>query len=261
MDEEDERILDRLQSRSVDQPKSLIAILAERRKATKSIYCFGPSAIPAASAKPARPAVVAAAVSTPSTSGGIDLLGSILASQSQLKQFGKTPEAPRPSSSANRSTNSSNRQLAAILASQATLTRLGLQQGDTNNQTSAGSSSTGQSTAPEGQSTSGSRGTSDASSGVDHKNASSRTGNGGDDPERNRNGRKIKSDPEDATDNSEESEGREEEDVDLYSDIESMEEEQPVPSSTTTVEQSHPVTEVIVFSSGFLKFQSNLSRF
>ena len=130
--DEDDDIINRLTSRSAtSSSKSLIARLAERRKAAKSVYCFTPAGI--SQAAPRAPvASCSSSNNNSSTGGGADLLGSILASQSQLKQFGKScfsssssacsapPPRPRHCFS-----SSNSRVLGAILASQATLSRLG----------------------------------------------------------------------------------------------------------------------------------------
>lgn len=240
----------------------MIAQLAESRKAQKSIYAFGPVASISVPVRPARPSVP----NPSSQPGNPDLLGSILASQTQLTTFGKDAEAtrPRPRNLAN-----SNRVLGAILASQATLSRLdesarfmeqsrkphvpnscvkpenissksrspvkncGTRQSDATDQNTTSSTSR--------QSTS--EGTSNGSHPVaSHSNGQSSgeltSGNGksggsdgnGEDPNWNR---KKKTDPEDKK------EDPEEEDVDLYSDIESVDEENDQPESLPKNEVSN----------------------
>lgn len=217
----------------------MIAKLAESRKAQKSIYSFGPVATISVPAKPA------AVPSTSSQSANPDLLGSILASQTQLL----APTAPtrsKPKHSA-----SSNRVLGAILASQATLNRLdetikslgkprespsiksdrsarptaiitcghsrptdAADQGSTSS-TNGENPSQGSSKSNSETPTSNARRTNGRSGGEASGNGLP-SGNGGEDPNWNR---KKKSDPEDKKD-----EAADEEDVDLYSDIESVEE-------------------------------------
>ena len=232
----------------IKETKSLIAKLAESRKVKKSIYDFGPVAL--SSAKPGKPFVAA---TSSVSSANPDLLGSILASQVQLSEFGKPPDAARTKI---RAPSNSSRVLAAILASRATLDRLdediarlqsssqykpiaapskdvdqrsGRQQSsdqqgnqssnNSNNrqQSTGGNSSTNQSNATESNGQTG--GTNGSSSNNCGANGGS-DGNG-DDPNRNQK-KKVDSGPKenDAVDDNDK-----EEDVDLYSDIESVEEE------------------------------------
>ena len=225
----------------------MIAKLAEGRKAQKSIYAFGPVASISVPVRATVPKV------TPQ-SGNPDLLSSILASQTQLTTFGKSTEVIRPSRPRNAN---SNRVLGAILASQATLSRLDetiqlLGQSQERKTTKPEqpkpaesrkplkSCTTRQSDATDQGSNSSSNHHQTPSEGSTHndhpatvrsngQSGGENSGNGisggsdgnGEDPNRNR---KKKSDPEDKKDDIDD------EDVDLYSDIESIEEEnEPLP--------------------------------
>lgn len=183
--------------------------------------------------------------------GNPDLLGSIFASQTQLATFGKSTETLRPSKPRN---TSSNRVLGAILASQATLSRLDetIQRlGESkeqitkkpdqpkpiqsrqpvrscttrqNDATDQGSNSSSNHQAPSGEGTTNNNDHPAAARSNGQSTGENSGGNGisggsdgnGEDPNWNR---KKKSDPEDKKDDADE------EDVDLYSDIESVEEE------------------------------------
>lgn len=221
----------------------MIAKLAESRKAKKSIYSFGPVAAISAPVKASVPSFT-------SSSGNPDLLGSILASQSQLSTFGKSTEAIRP-----KPKNSSNRVLGAILASQATLSRLDetirlMEQSSepqtstictklnlstpertakncSNRQSDATDKNSNTSTNHQCSSERSSNGndhsadqshnqTSGETSGNGISNSNGGSGDGNDDPNHNK---KKKKDPDDKKDDN-----TDEEDVDLYSDIESVEE-------------------------------------
>lgn len=236
------------------EPKSLIAKLAESRKAQKSIYSFGPVAMAAVSVPAVKPAVP----STSSQSGSADLLGSILASQTQLTTFGKEPQLPR--SKPRSLTSNSSRVLGAILASQATLSRLDetiksltqtrtsapVRKSDRSQPTDAADQGTSTANHPtSSQGSSNSNPTSDAltnhagrcSNGGEPSGNGLPSGNGGngEDPDWNK---MKKSDPEDKKD---ESAADESEDIDLYSDIESVEEEEtdPVEPQLKTEEVHH----------------------
>lgn len=253
-DDEDESIRNLISPKK--EPKSLIAILAESRKAQKSIYSFAPSVAMSVPVKSSAPKL------SSSSTGNPDLLGSILASQTQLTTFGKTEVTrPRP-----RNTNS-NRVLGAILASQATLSRLDEtlnrlgqqhQAASTNKpkpnqaQKPQKSNSTHQSDSTDQGSNSStnqqSRSSKEESSNSNSNNHGSTRSNGqpsgetlssngngfsggddgsGEDPNRDQ---KKKSDPDDKKDDVDE------EDVDLYSDIESIEEENHPPEILSKIE-------------------------
>lgn len=238
------------------RPRSLIAQLAEGRKAQKSIYSFGPVA--AVPVKASAPSLGNRSSENP------DLLGSILACQSQLTTFGKSAEVVR---SKPRNTNS-NRVLGAILASQATLNRLdetlrcleqrnqavcsashkpkaittqkstkissvppsdSTGQGSSTDQQQSGGSSNGESSSTKG----GLAGTQTNGQSCGEATANSNGVSGGDDgngEDRNQD-RKKKPQPEDKKDD-------EEDDVDLYSDIESNEEENDPPDGLPKIEVS-----------------------
>ncbi len=221
----------------------MIAKLAESRKAQKSIYAFGPVAAISAPVRAAAVPKLAPQLGNP------DLLGSIFASQTQLATFGKSTETLRPSKPRN---TSSNRVLGAILASQATLSRLDetIQRlGESkeqkakkpdqpkptqsrqpvkscttrqNDATDQGSNSSSNHQAPSERTTNNDPSAAAQSNG--QSTGENSGGNGvsggsdgnGEDPNWNR---RKKSDPEDKKDDADE------EDVDLYSDIESVEEE------------------------------------
>lgn len=261
-DDEDESIRNLISPRK--RPKSLIAQLAEGRKAQKSIYSFGPAAAINVPVKTSAPSLGSRSSENP------DLLGSILASQSQLTTFGKSAEVIRPKP---RNTNS-NRVLGAILASQATLSRLdetircqeqknqtacpsgnilkpilaqkpartgNVSQNDStgqgsssspNQQTSSGASSKGESSSSTSGSDSIGTRTNGQSSGEATANGNGISGGddgNGEDPNQ---GRKKKSQPEDKKDDVDE------EDVDLYSDIESVEDENDPPDVLPKIEVS-----------------------
>lgn len=223
MSSEDEAVSNLL--RPKEEPKSLIAKLAESRKAKKSIFSYGPIALSAAS-----PVKTSVLKQPPVTSAGTsDLLGSILASQEQLSSFGREPREPaRPRP------RQSSRVLGAILASQATLNLLdgeiqlakegrrqpartcSVRQGDTGGQgSSSNQQSSSNSSTVSANPASQSNGTSTGPS-FSVPDGSSGCGGSGDDPDRNGKKKLVPDDKKEDAD---------EEDVDLYSDIESVEEE------------------------------------
>ena len=184
------------------KPKSLIAILAERRKAHKSIHSFAPNAIPSAPVRTTKPSI-------PSCGGSSDLLGDILASQTQLKRFGKA-ESPVNSPPVRAVTS---RVLSAILASKDTLSRLDrdlerLTKSVNNGSDSATSSGQKQQCASGSRSSQqpGSNSRQPLQSGPPARNGAS---NGGDDPDGNR--RKRKAEPDDKPEDGDEEEPAEEE--------------------------------------------------
>jgi hypothetical protein len=197
-----------------------------------------------------------------SCTGNPDLLGSILASQTQLTTFGKTEVIrPRP-----RNTNS-NRVLGAILASQATLSRLdetlsrlgqehqvasanklkpnqsqkplknsqtlpsdSTDQGSNSSTNQQSHSSTAESSNSSSNNLGSTRSTGQPGGAIPSSNGNGLSGGddgSGEDPNRDR---KKKSDPEDKKDDVDE------EDVDLYSDIESIEDENHPPEMLTKIE-------------------------
>jgi len=183
------------------QSKSLIAKLAESRKAQKSIFCYGP--IASTSTSPVKTVVPVAA----SYSGTPDLLGSILESQSQLRNttVKKEPVVPKP--------RTNNRLLGAILASQASLNLLDQQPvkscSDRQSESIKSQTSQESSSAPSTSQNCIQPTTSTVSNG-------STAGGSGEDPDQGGN-KRNKTEPGDKMD---------EEDVDLYSDIESVEGEE-----------------------------------
>ena len=184
------------------KPKSLIAILAERRKTHKSIHSFAPNAIPAAAIRAAKPIIS-------SGGGSTDLLGDILASQTQLKQFGSREESrfTPPVRSV------TNRVLSAILASKDTLSRLDRDLEHIAKTVNNGSDSAAPSS-QKPQCASDSRSCQQAGSKPSGKQAqasgtpaSNGASDGGDDPDGNR--RKRKSEPEDKPEEGDEEESME----------------------------------------------------
>ena len=193
------------------RPKSLIAILAERRKVQKSIYSFAPNTIPSVPTRTSKPNIS-------SSGGSVDILGDILASQTQLKCFGKPESLLNPPV---RSVTS--RVLSAILASKDTLSRLDrdLEQftkGVNNGADSATPNSQKQQCASGGGSKSNQLPASNtrqvAESATPVNNGAS---NGGDDPDGNR--RKRKSEPEDKPEEADEEESVEEESESMENSI------------------------------------------
>ena len=228
----------------------MIAKLAEGRKVQKSIYDFGPVAL----SSKAKPVSTVATCSV--SSGNPDLLGSILASQTQLSEFGKPADGLRTKI---RTPSNSSRVLAAILASRATLNRLDedIARLQSQSKSTVMSKDVGRSNGrqqsndqqkSDQQSNSNSNNcqqSSGASSSNNQSNALGSNGqtvgtNGGsdgndEDPNENQK-KKISVEAADAED-----EESKEEEVDLYSDIESVEEESDPPQ----IQHSSKVVEVI----------------
>lgn len=185
------------------------------------------------------------------SSANPDLLGSILASQAQLSEFGKPAGAPRTKI---RAPSNSSRVLAAILASRATLDRLdednarlqsssqckpfapvskdvdrrsGRQQTNDQQGNQSNSNSNNRQQSGEGNSATNQSNSAESNGqtvGPGSTNNCSRNGGSdgnGDDPNRNQN-KKVDSQQKE---NTSDDDSDKEEDVDLYSDIESVEEE------------------------------------
>ena len=254
------------------KPRSLIAMLAEGRKANKSIHSFGPAAI-SAPMKASKPNV--------SATGNADLLSDILASQTQLRSFGKERE---PSSMKSVSAaSSSSRVLSAILASKDTLSRLdreipqskvtvmsctwekvvkdranglasikkfqipklpktcSVKNSDSTTQSSASTQQNAAATS-EQQQHEGAKKTSQQSpvEGNGRRGAASGDADDPDDPDDWNKRPSTSNEPEDKEEEKEENE----EDVDLYSDIESMEEESPSVDNCTKLVQVDQVNSI-----------------